>query len=81
MFEFESKEKKKSSDDSFEMIGYGVIALVVVAGVIVSLPILVLSLIFALLASRFLEKKLIYFVSFLGLVASLIGLYFWSYPP
>lgn len=81
MFEFESKEKKKSSDDSFEMIGYGVIALVVVAGVIVSLPILVLSLIFALLASRFLEKKLIYFVSFLGLVASLIGFYFWSYPP
>lgn len=81
MFEFESKEKKKSSDDSFEMIGYGVIALVVVAGVIVSLPILVLSLIFALLASRFLEKKLIYVVSFLGLVASLIGLYFWSYPP
>lgn len=81
MFEFESKKKKKSSDDSFEMIGYGVIALVVVAGVIVSLPILVLSLIFALLASRFLEKKLIYFVSFLGLVASLIGLYFWSYPP
>ena len=81
MFEFESKEKKKSSDDSFEMIGYGVIALVVVGGVIVSLPILVLSLIFALLASRFLEKKLIYFVSFLGLVASLISLYFWSYPP
>lgn len=81
MFEFESKEKKKSDNDSFEMTGSAVIAIVAVAGIIVSLPVLLLSLVFAWLANRFLRKKQIYFVSFSGLAASLIGLYFWSYPP
>lgn len=81
MFEFESKKEKKSNDDSLEMIGYGAIFIVVIACVIVSLPILLVSLFLAVLFSKLFEKRTTYLVSFIGLLASVAGLYFWSYPP
>lgn len=63
------------------MIGYGAIFIVVIACVIVSLPILLVSLFLAVLFSKLFEKRTTYLISFIGLLASVTGLYFWSYPP
>lgn len=78
---FDSQSNKKTDDEWLNFVGYGVLLCALLLGLFFALPAILLSIIFSVVAIKFLSKKMIYALSTISFIGFLGTLYLWSYPP
>jgi len=76
-----TSDEKKRDDVLLNMIGYGVIIIIIGIGLFFVVPSILLSILLCMIANRYLPKKIIYFTSGISLISFIGTIYLWSYQP
>ena len=83
MFEMNGKNDNQSQPDQqiAEMVGYGILLVLLVIGIIFFSPVLIFTLIFTIVMKFMLSKKVSNILSLLSILGLGASFYFWSYLP